>query len=106
MFKPFAALVLLGTAAAAACAVTSGGAAEPGVPADPLEPSAKRELRRALLRDAVRPRPTTTADEQPSAGAEPVPRRLTLEQRAQLREQLRLLQREGGEHDARRRPAE
>jgi hypothetical protein len=100
MLKPFAALVLLGTAAAAVCAVTSGGAAEPGVPADPLEPTAKRELRRALLRDAVRPHPATPGEVPPSAGANPVPRRLTVEQRAQLREQLRRLQSEGARRDA------
>ena len=100
MFKPFAALVLLGAAAAAVYAVTSGGSAQPGVLADPQEDSTRLELRRASLRDAERPRSTTPADEPSSVGADPVPRRLTVEQRAQLREQLRTLQREGGGRDA------
>ncbi|MBK9572901.1 MAG: hypothetical protein IPO43_09260 [Rhodoferax sp.] len=94
MLKSLPALVLLATAAVAQSAAAPGQRTDPGVPSQAGEPVAERELRRAALRAALRPRQVPQAVLLPPAAPDAVPRRLTPTERAELRQQLRLQQRD------------
>lgn len=92
--KTLLALALFATSALAQSAVDVGKRADDGAPSERGGQPADREQRRAALRDALRPPPVQEPVLLPVAAPEAGPRRLTPTERAELRQQLRLQQRD------------
>ncbi|MDP2370353.1 hypothetical protein [Rhodoferax sp.] len=90
--KPLLALALFAASALAQSAVDGGKRPDHVAKSERGGTPAERAQRRAALRDALRPHQVQEPALLPVAAPGPVPRRLTLQERAELREQLRMQQ--------------
>lgn len=96
--KSLFAFVLLANSALVQSAMDGANLPDKGAKSEPEEQAAKRELRRAELREALRPVQGLESALLPAAAPAPAPRRLTPKELAELRQQLRRLQqRDNGE---------
>ena len=92
--KSLLALALFASSVLAQSAVETGKRSDHVDKSEPGGTAAERKQRRAALRDALRSPPVQEPALLPVAAPDPVPRRLTPQERAKLREQLRLQQRD------------
>jgi|CXWL01.1.fsa_nt_gi hypothetical protein len=92
--KSMFAFVLLANAALAQSAMDGAGRSDKGAKAESGEQAAKRELRRAELRDALRSSQVQEPALLSAAAPAPTPRRLTPKELSELRQQLRRQQRD------------
>lgn len=90
--KSLFAFVLLANSALAQSAMDEPTRPDKGAKAERGEQAVKRELRRAELREALRPVQGLEPALLPAAAPAPAPRRLTPKELAELRQQLRRLQ--------------